>query len=146
MTKFPRTARANPSRENVVAEIVRFWPVRPWQPKSHDFGCARRVAIRRELIPGERLRLAGCPRRPAEDFGGFVGTPKPAPETGALPENQRPSNGGLIRETQPFKKLEKLGDAIIAATALTHRLPLVTRNTSDFAGIPNRRHIDPLAD
>ena len=36
-------------------------------------------------------------------------------------------------------------DAIIAATALTHRLPLVTRNTDDFAVIPGLRLIDPLA-
>ena len=35
---------------------------------------------------GERLRLAGCPRRPAEDSGGTGGTPTPARETQALPE------------------------------------------------------------
>jgi predicted nucleic acid-binding protein len=43
------------------------------------------------------------------------------------------------------KRRLKLGDAIIAATALTHRMPLVTRNTDDFAGIPGLRLIDPLA-
>ena len=38
-----------------------------------------------EKYSGERLRPAGCPRRPAEDFGGFGGKPRRAPETGAPP-------------------------------------------------------------
>lgn len=33
----------------------------------------------------------------------------------------------------------KLPDAIIAATALTHDLTLITRNTRDFKGIPGLR-------
>ncbi|MCE5228741.1 type II toxin-antitoxin system VapC family toxin [bacterium] len=38
----------------------------------------------------------------------------------------------------------KLADAIIAATALTHRLPLVTRNVEDFAGVPGLEIINPF--
>ncbi len=38
-----------------------------------------------------------------------------------------------------------LGDSIIAATALVHGLPLVTRNTDDFKHIPALRLIDPFA-
>lgn len=40
------------------------------------------------------------------------------------------------------KKL-KLGDAIIAATALVYNLTLLTRNLSDFKNIPELRLIDP---
>jgi predicted nucleic acid-binding protein len=37
-----------------------------------------------------------------------------------------------------------LGDALIAATALEHNLPLVTRNSRDFTWIESLRVIDPL--
>jgi predicted nucleic acid-binding protein len=37
----------------------------------------------------------------------------------------------------------KLGDAIIAATALIHELDLVSRNTSDFKNIKGLQIIDP---
>lgn len=37
-----------------------------------------------------------------------------------------------------------LGDAIIAATAITHDLELITRNTSDFAGIEGLRVLNPF--
>jgi predicted nucleic acid-binding protein len=40
-----------------------------------------------------------------------------------------------------YKKL-KLGDAIIAATALVHNLTLVTRNTKDFKRIDNLNIFD----
>lgn len=39
----------------------------------------------------------------------------------------------------------RLGDAVIAATALTHNLPLVTRNTQDFKHVTGLRLIDPFA-
>lgn len=39
----------------------------------------------------------------------------------------------------------KLGDAIIAATALVHNLVLITRNVEDFSGIPELQVIDPFA-
>ncbi len=44
-------------------------------------------------------------------------------------------------ELRKIKKL-KLGDAIIAATALIHKLTLVTRNISDFRNIPELEVMD----
>jgi predicted nucleic acid-binding protein len=41
-----------------------------------------------------------------------------------------------------YKKL-KLGDAIIAATALEHNLALITRNIADFRNIAGLRVLDP---
>lgn len=38
----------------------------------------------------------------------------------------------------------KLGDAIIAATALVHDLPLVTRNVEDFVDIPGLQVVNPF--
>jgi hypothetical protein len=37
-----------------------------------------------------------------------------------------------------------LADAIIAATALVHALPLVTRNTADFQNIEGLQLINPV--
>jgi predicted nucleic acid-binding protein len=41
-----------------------------------------------------------------------------------------------------YKKL-KLGDAIIAATALVHNLTLISRNVSDFKNITDLQVLDP---
>lgn len=38
-----------------------------------------------------------------------------------------------------------LGDAIIAATALVHNLPLVTRNVDDFKHVENLKLVNPFA-
>ena len=46
----------------------------------------------------------------------------------------------LLRQ---LKKM-KLGDALIAATALVHGKTLATHNTSDFAHIPGLSVFDPL--
>ena len=43
------------------------------------------------------------------------------------------------------QKRMKLGDAIIAATALEYGLPLVTRNVDDFKHIAELQVIDPFA-
>lgn len=43
------------------------------------------------------------------------------------------------------QKKMSLGDAIIAATALTEKLPLVTANIKDFQHIKDLELIDPLA-
>lgn len=39
----------------------------------------------------------------------------------------------------------RLPDAIIASSALVERLPLMTRNTSDFQRIPGLTLIDPFS-
>lgn len=56
-----------------------------------------------------------------------------------------PLNDLVIEETielrRNYKKI-KLGDAIIAATALVHSLVLITRNTQDFRNIPGLSVID----
>ncbi len=38
----------------------------------------------------------------------------------------------------------KLPDAIIAASALTERLSLLTRNTADFSRVPELQSVDPF--
>jgi predicted nucleic acid-binding protein len=38
----------------------------------------------------------------------------------------------------------KLGDSLIAATALLYDLTLITRNTTDFGGIDNLRVVNPF--
>lgn len=48
-------------------------------------------------------------------------------------------------ELRQQKKM-KLGDAIIAATALEYGVPLVTRNEGDFKHIPNLQIINPFAE
>jgi toxin FitB len=43
------------------------------------------------------------------------------------------------------QKRMKLGDAIIAATAMEYGVPLVTRNVDDFKHIPGLQLINPFA-
>jgi predicted nucleic acid-binding protein len=45
-----------------------------------------------------------------------------------------------------LKRSMGLADAIIAATALIHQMPLVTHNTQDFQRIDGLKLIDPLKD
>ena len=47
-----------------------------------------------------------------------------------------------IQLRRQYKKI-KLGDAIIAATALVYDLTLITRNTKDFNTINGLKTIDP---
>jgi hypothetical protein len=46
-------------------------------------------------------------------------------------------------ELRKIKKM-KLGDAIIAATALTHNFTIITRNATDFNNIQNLNVINPF--
>jgi predicted nucleic acid-binding protein len=51
----------------------------------------------------------------------------------------------IVFQTIIIRKMKKidLPDAIIAATALVYDLTLITRNSNDFAKIPNLRVINP---
>jgi predicted nucleic acid-binding protein len=53
----------------------------------------------------------------------------------------------IIERAINLRQQRKMGlaDAIIAATALVHNLPLVTRNVSDFKHVTGLSLIDPFA-
>jgi predicted nucleic acid-binding protein len=56
-------------------------------------------------------------------------------------------NDPVIHEAVRLRQTRKMGlaDALIAATALVHELPLVTRNTRDFSWIDGLTVVDPFA-
>jgi predicted nucleic acid-binding protein len=53
----------------------------------------------------------------------------------------------VIEEAVRLRQARKmtLGDALIAGTALTHGLTLVTHNVRDFEWVPGLRVLDPLS-
>lgn len=53
----------------------------------------------------------------------------------------------IIEKAISFRQVKSmsLADAIIAATAQNHNLPLITANTKDFKHIENLEIIDPLS-
>lgn len=60
--------------------------------------------------------------------------------------NVLPLDDVVALQTIALRKLHKklkLGDAIIAATALVYNLSLISRNTSDFKNIDGLKVIDP---
>jgi predicted nucleic acid-binding protein len=52
----------------------------------------------------------------------------------------------IVEQTIQIRKVRKikLPDAVIAATAIVHQLPIVTRNTSDFSSIVGLNCINPF--
>ena len=54
--------------------------------------------------------------------------------------------GGKTAATslRAWQRRIKLGDSLIAATALAHGLALATHNTDDFRWIPGLQLVDPL--
>ncbi len=52
----------------------------------------------------------------------------------------------VLEQAVRLRQLRKLtlGDALVAGTALTHSLTLVTRNTGDFRWIPDLSVLDPF--
>lgn len=58
-----------------------------------------------------------------------------------------PLDHAIVARAITLRRQRKMGlaDAIIAATAGVHGLPLVTRNTQDFKHVAGLRLIDPFA-
>ncbi len=58
-----------------------------------------------------------------------------------------PLDTAVIERAIALRQENKIGlaDAIIAATALVHDLPLVTRNEEDFKHITTLRVVNPFA-
>lgn len=59
-----------------------------------------------------------------------------------------PVSDAIVEQAIRLRQQHKmsLGDALIAATALTHNLTLVTANTKDFDWIDDLALVNPLAD
>lgn len=59
-----------------------------------------------------------------------------------------PLDERVISESIRLRQSRRMGlaDAVIAATALVHSMPLVTRNVEDFKGIAGLEVINPFAD
>ena len=57
-----------------------------------------------------------------------------------------PLDSFVVRQAIALRQQRRiaLADAIIAGTAMVHNLPLVTRNTADFRGIPGLQLVDPF--
>jgi len=57
-----------------------------------------------------------------------------------------PVDEPVLRQAAKLKQQRrmKLGDAIVAATALVHRVTLATRNVSDFSWIPDLTLFNPF--
>jgi predicted nucleic acid-binding protein len=58
-----------------------------------------------------------------------------------------PLDTRVIERAIAIRRQRKMGlaDSIIAATALVHALPLVTRNVDDFKHVPGLKLVDPFA-
>jgi toxin FitB len=52
----------------------------------------------------------------------------------------------IIQKSIELKQSKKmsLGDSLIAATSILHRIPLITRNIEDFKGMQDLEVIDPF--
>ena len=59
-----------------------------------------------------------------------------------------PLSMAVLQRAAKVRQLQKisLGDALIAGTALTHNLTLVTRNEKDFRWIPELSVLNPFED
>lgn len=57
-----------------------------------------------------------------------------------------PLDSAVVDQAITLRQTSKmaLADAIIAATALVHNVPLVTRNEKDFSHVPGLRIINPF--
>jgi predicted nucleic acid-binding protein len=58
-----------------------------------------------------------------------------------------PLDGAVANQAIILRQQRKigLGDAVIAATALVHNLPVVTRNTADFQNVAGLNVLDPFS-
>lgn len=89
-----------------------------------------------------RIEVLGFP-----GFGRLSAQQQERLETIVTSTLELPLDGEVIRLAIPLRQLKKmsLADAIIAATALEHGVPLVTRNVDDFKHVPGLQIINPFA-
>jgi predicted nucleic acid-binding protein len=85
-----------------------------------------------------RIELLGWPKATAEQLAPV--------KTFTAKARLLPIDEPVVLKTIALKQANKvkLGDAIIAATAIVHGLVLITRNTGDFQGMAGLELMDPF--
>lgn len=106
-------------------------------------------AVCRQYTEHERALISCVTRIEVLGFPGFQALTAPEQEfLNSLVDCicEAPLDEGIIRRwiTLRQSRKMKLGDAIIAATALEYRVPVVTRNAKDFENIAGLRVINPF--
>ena len=85
-----------------------------------------------------RIEALGFPRITAEEKAAIADALQCVPEAGV-------TESVAVQAIAPRQERKMaLADAIIAATALVYRLPLVTQNVADFKHITGMRLINPF--
>lgn len=85
-----------------------------------------------------RIETLGFPRITPAETSALIALLKTVPEL--------PLGDSVVLQAIALRQQRRMGlaDAIIAATALAHGLPLVTRNTQDFKHVTGLRLVDPF--
>lgn len=134
---------------NVLSELMRPRP----EPRVLDWFSAQGPQVRfvvsaitqAEILLGIALLPAGKKRSALEDVARSMFEQEFHGLNLAFDEHVAPGYAQIVAARSRKGRPISVEDAQIAAIASHHRVPLATRNTKDFDGVPNLTLIDPWA-